>query len=187
VFSYAPDENDLVEDPLLAEHLSHWGIDAMRMEKTEKSMAELNVALNKSFEFDKITEAGAHLAPLSGPGYMGLTNLGNSCYLNSVVQVRGPGLTSLPATWALRTWATRATSTRWFRCGGRVSPPSRLHGPYEPGQLVLPQLGGSGAGAGSHLPPPPSVSPAGRRRAQQGHSYITRNPCLPACPRRSYV
>jgi hypothetical protein len=124
VFSYAPDENDLVEDPLLAEHLSHWGIDAMRMEKTEKSMAELNVALNKSFEFDKITEAGAHLAPLSGPGYMGLTNLGNSCYLNSVVQVRGPGLTSLPATWALRTWATRATSTRWFRCGGRVSPPS---------------------------------------------------------------
>jgi hypothetical protein len=33
VFSYAPDENDLVQDPLLSEHLSHWGIDAMKMEK----------------------------------------------------------------------------------------------------------------------------------------------------------
>ena len=41
VYSYAPDENDMVEDPLLAEHLSHWGIDVMRLEKTEKSMAEL--------------------------------------------------------------------------------------------------------------------------------------------------
>jgi len=87
VFSYAPDENDLVEDPYLAEHLSHWGIDAMKMEKTEKSMAELNVALNKTFEFDKITEAGAKLEPLSGAGYMGLKNLGNSCYMNSVMQV----------------------------------------------------------------------------------------------------
>ena len=29
--------------------------------QTEKSMAELTVELNKSFEFDKITEAGANL------------------------------------------------------------------------------------------------------------------------------
>ena len=76
-----------MEDPHLAEHLSHWGIDVMRMEKTEKSMAELTVELNKSFEFDKITEAGADLAPLAGPGYVGLKNLGNSCYMNSVMQV----------------------------------------------------------------------------------------------------
>jgi ubiquitin carboxyl-terminal hydrolase 5/13 len=80
-------QDDLVEDPYLAEHLSHWGIDVMKMEKTEKSMAELTVELNKTFEFDKITEAGADLAPLSGPGYVGLKNLGNSCYLNSVMQV----------------------------------------------------------------------------------------------------
>lgn len=39
------------------------------------------------FEFDAITEAGAHLVPLSGPGHVGLVNLGNSCYMNSCLQV----------------------------------------------------------------------------------------------------
>lgn len=29
----------------------------MKLEKTEKSMAELEISLNKSFEFDKMTEA----------------------------------------------------------------------------------------------------------------------------------
>ena len=32
-----------MSDPKLAEHLAHWGIDVMKMEKTEKSMAEVNV------------------------------------------------------------------------------------------------------------------------------------------------
>ena len=53
-----------VEDPLLAQHLSHWGINMMSMEKTEKSMAELQIDLNKGFEFDKITEAGVVRAEL---------------------------------------------------------------------------------------------------------------------------
>jgi ubiquitin carboxyl-terminal hydrolase 5/13 len=61
------------------------------MEKTEKTMAEMEVERNLSYEFDRITEAGAELRPLAGPGYVGLTNLGNSCYVNSVVQVRGAG------------------------------------------------------------------------------------------------
>ncbi|KAI8465117.1 MAG: hypothetical protein J3K34DRAFT_473698, partial [Monoraphidium minutum] len=73
VYSYAPDEDDM-------------------MEKTEKTMAELQVDLNVRFEFDAITEAGAHLVPLSGPGHVGLVNLGNSCYMNSCLQV----LFSLP-------------------------------------------------------------------------------------------
>jgi len=54
---------------LQANHLSHWGINMMGMEKTEKSMAELQIDLNMSYEFDKITESGSALHPLSGPGY----------------------------------------------------------------------------------------------------------------------
>ena len=52
-----------------AKHLEHWGINMMSMQKTEKTMAELQIDLNMSFEFDKITESGESLQPLSGPGY----------------------------------------------------------------------------------------------------------------------
>ncbi len=52
-----------------AEHLTHWGINMMALQKTEKTMAELQIDLNMSFEFDKITESGESLQPLSGPGY----------------------------------------------------------------------------------------------------------------------
>ena len=47
VYSYAPSENDMVEDPNLGKHLEHWGINMMKMEKTEKTMAEINIEANK--------------------------------------------------------------------------------------------------------------------------------------------
>ena len=39
-----------------------------QMEKTEKTMAELEIDQNIKFEWDSITESGSALTPLSGPG-----------------------------------------------------------------------------------------------------------------------
>uniref|UniRef100_A0AAR2INK3 Ubiquitin carboxyl-terminal hydrolase n=1 Tax=Pygocentrus nattereri TaxID=42514 RepID=A0AAR2INK3_PYGNA len=86
VYSY--DEDDMVLDSKLAEHLSHFGIDMMTMEKTERTMTELEIAVNQRVgEWEVIQESGATLRPLWGPGLTGMKNLGNSCYLNSVMQV----------------------------------------------------------------------------------------------------
>lgn len=86
VYSY--DEDDMVLDPKLPEHLSHFGIDMMTMEKTERTMTELEIAVNQRLgEWEVIQESGTTLRPLFGPGLTGMKNMGNSCYLNSVMQV----------------------------------------------------------------------------------------------------
>ena len=86
VYSY--DEDDMVEDPHLARHLSHWGINMMNMEKTDRSMADLEIELNQKYgEASMIEESNSRLQPIYGAGYTGMKNLGNSCYLNSVMQV----------------------------------------------------------------------------------------------------
>ncbi|XP_047454683.1 ubiquitin carboxyl-terminal hydrolase 5 isoform X1 [Mugil cephalus] len=86
VYSY--DEDDMVLDSKLPEHLSHFGIDMMTMEKTERTMTELEIAVNQRVgEWEVIQESGTTLRPLYGPGLTGMKNLGNSCYLNSVMQV----------------------------------------------------------------------------------------------------
>jgi ubiquitin carboxyl-terminal hydrolase 5/13 len=86
VWSYAPDEDMLVTDPLLAEHLSHWGIDIMKLSKTDKTMAEADVALNMSYDWSRLMEGSKDLELVTGSGFVGLTNIGSSCYLNSVLQ-----------------------------------------------------------------------------------------------------
>lgn len=86
VYSY--DEDDMVEDSNLAIHLAHFGINMSKMEKSEKSLAEMEIDLNQKVgEWDRIQESGSQLIPMYGPGYTGLQNLGNSCYMNSVMQV----------------------------------------------------------------------------------------------------
>ncbi|XP_077509583.1 ubiquitin specific protease 5 isoform X1 [Amblyomma americanum] len=86
VYSY--DEDDMVVDSNLTKHLEHFGIEIAKMRKTDKTMLELEIDLNqRTGEWALIQEAGSQLTPLFGPGYTGLANLGNSCYLNAVVQV----------------------------------------------------------------------------------------------------
>ncbi|TPX64195.1 hypothetical protein SpCBS45565_g06069 [Spizellomyces sp. 'palustris'] len=84
VFCYQCGEDRL--DPHLGKHLSTFGINLANQQKTEKSITELQLEQNLKFDFSMTTEDGKLLEPLFGPGYTGLKNLGNSCYLASVMQ-----------------------------------------------------------------------------------------------------
>jgi ubiquitin carboxyl-terminal hydrolase 5/13 len=86
-FAARPIAVQQVQDPQLGAHLARWGINIMAVQKTDKTLAELEVELNKAHDFSAITEAGAKLEPVAGPGLTGLVNLGNSCYLNSTLQM----------------------------------------------------------------------------------------------------
>ncbi|GMH24315.1 hypothetical protein Nepgr_026158 [Nepenthes gracilis] len=85
VYSYPEDESVL--DPLLAQHLAFFGIDFSSLQKTELTTAEKELDQNTNFDWNRIQESGQETEPLFGPGYTGLVNLGNSCYLASTMQV----------------------------------------------------------------------------------------------------
>ncbi|CAK4003585.1 Ubiquitin carboxyl-terminal hydrolase 14 [Lecanosticta acicola] len=84
LYCYKCDEER--SDPLLAEHLMHWGINIADRVKTEKSLTEMNVGFNLSYDFAMTDEKGHQLEPLFGPELTGLRNLGNTCYMASVLQ-----------------------------------------------------------------------------------------------------
>ncbi|KAH0338625.1 ubiquitin thiolesterase, partial [Aureobasidium melanogenum] len=84
IYCYACNEERT--DPELVAHLAHWGIDIAGREKTEKSLTEMQLEQNLRWEFSMTNEDGKELKPMCGPGLTGLKNLGNSCYLASIVQ-----------------------------------------------------------------------------------------------------
>ncbi|EKM60173.1 uncharacterized protein PHACADRAFT_246014 [Phanerochaete carnosa HHB-10118-sp] len=73
-------------DPELSVHLAAFGINVATQTKTEKSMTELQIEQNLTFDFSLTDESGNALEPVFGPGLTGLANLGNSCYMASVLQ-----------------------------------------------------------------------------------------------------
>lgn len=77
---------DEIRDPDLASHLAHWGLHIAHLEKTEKSLTELQLEQNLKWEFSMTSDDGTALEPITGQGLTGIKNLGNSCYLSSVMQ-----------------------------------------------------------------------------------------------------
>eukprot|EP01118_Nematostelium_gracile_P005226 TRINITY_DN1635_c0_g1_i1.p1 TRINITY_DN1635_c0_g1~~TRINITY_DN1635_c0_g1_i1.p1 ORF type:complete len:838 (-),score=281.18 TRINITY_DN1635_c0_g1_i1:110-2623(-) len=89
---YSYDEDDMVLDSQIVQHLDHFGIKLANMEKTEKTIAEMEIDMNQNFDWSRIQESDKQLIPAYGPGFTGLINIGNSCYMASVLQT----LFSLP-------------------------------------------------------------------------------------------
>ncbi|KAF8245229.1 ubiquitinyl hydrolase [Wilcoxina mikolae CBS 423.85] len=85
--------NDEKSDPEIKTHLAYWGINIAERQKTEKSLTEMQIEQNLRWEFSMTSEDGKELKPIFGQGLTGLKNLGNSCYLASIVQC----LYSLPS------------------------------------------------------------------------------------------
>lgn len=84
IYCYACNEERT--DPDIASHLAHWGINIAEREKTEKSLTEMQIEQNLKWEFSMTTEDGKEMKPLFGKGFTGLKNLGNSCYMASILQ-----------------------------------------------------------------------------------------------------
>lgn len=84
VYCYACNEERA--DPEIKAHLACFGINLATREKTEKSLTEMQIEENLRWEFSMTAGDGKDMKPVFGPGFTGLKNLGNSCYMASVLQ-----------------------------------------------------------------------------------------------------
>ena len=90
---YCYDCDNDVKDDNLAAHLSVLGIEIGSQKKTEKTVTEMTLDLNLNYSLSRLVEGEkGKFKVMYGPNYTGMENIGNSCYLNSIVQT----LNSLP-------------------------------------------------------------------------------------------
>uniref|UniRef100_A0AAY5ENF8 Ubiquitin carboxyl-terminal hydrolase n=1 Tax=Electrophorus electricus TaxID=8005 RepID=A0AAY5ENF8_ELEEL len=82
---YSFDEEEAVLDPYIAEHLSHFGIDMLKMHRNGNHTD--NHVQTRASEWEVIQESGLKLKAVYGSGFTGIRNLGNSCYLSTTMQV----------------------------------------------------------------------------------------------------
>ncbi|XP_053168258.1 ubiquitin carboxyl-terminal hydrolase 13 isoform X2 [Hemicordylus capensis] len=82
---YSFDEEEAVLDPHIAKHLAHFGIDMLQMHVTENGLRDNDIKPRVS-EWEVIQESGMKLKPMYGPGYTGMKNVSNSCYVSTVMQ-----------------------------------------------------------------------------------------------------
>ncbi|AOA64302.1 Ubiquitin carboxyl-terminal hydrolase 14 [Komagataella phaffii CBS 7435] len=78
--------NDEVKVPELGKYLSRFGINIHEVVKTEKNLTELQIEQNVKWDFNMDQKDGKSLVPVFGRELTGFKNLGNSCYLASVLQ-----------------------------------------------------------------------------------------------------
>ncbi|XP_076135192.1 ubiquitin carboxyl-terminal hydrolase 13 isoform X1 [Alosa pseudoharengus] len=83
---YSFEEEEAVLDPQISDHLAHFGIDMLKMTRTENGHTD-NLVQRRVSEWEVIQEAGLKLKAVYGSGYTGIKNLGNSGYLSSTMQV----------------------------------------------------------------------------------------------------
>lgn len=63
------------------------GIDIRGFKKQEKTLVELSIEMNQRLELSKEFEVNQSLVPVENFSVLGIKNVGNSCYLNSVLQL----------------------------------------------------------------------------------------------------
>jgi len=84
---YCYDCNDSKLDNHLSEHLNNFGINIKSQKKTEKNITELQIEQNMNLDIKMTTKDGKEYEPVYGPGFTGIENLGNSCYMASILQM----------------------------------------------------------------------------------------------------
>ena len=145
VYSYT--EDDMVIDPKLEAHLKTYGLDMNKLQKTAKTMVELELEQNINFEERMVLSASEHGKCVSGPHLIGIRNDGNTCYVAAVIQM----LFSIPEI------------SRFFEDKERIERTfETTTNPYE---SVLFQLHRIGRAFASGKTPKEGITPSGLKRA----------------------